>query len=131
MRSAPYVLLQERCRNAAVHFSNLGGAEGGALFLGLRYEKLHAVTVLYRIVELSSGGVSEVVLTLASMGGYENGTDEYFCKTTEAWHGLACAVLLRSAFACVLGLVFKFSRHSICRLPDKKVSRRYGRQTLG
>ena len=40
-------LLQERCRNAAVHFSNLGGAEGGALFLGIRYEKLHAVTALH------------------------------------------------------------------------------------
>ena len=45
---APHTwLLQERCRDAAVYFSNLGGAEGGALFLRLRYEKLHAVTALY------------------------------------------------------------------------------------
>ena len=47
MRSAPTWLLQERCRDVAVHFSNLAGAEGGALFLGLRYEKLHAVIALY------------------------------------------------------------------------------------
>ena len=36
---APHTwLLQERCRDAAVHFSNLGGAEGGALFFGLQCE---------------------------------------------------------------------------------------------
>ena len=61
-------------------------------------------------------------------------TSSYVCKTTEAWHGglpVACAVLLRSAFASVFGLVSKFSRHSICRLRYQKVSRRYGRQTLG
>ena len=49
-------LLKERYRDAAVHFSNLGGAEGGVIFLGLRYKKLGAVTALYgqqnsRIVE--------------------------------------------------------------------------------
>ena len=45
-------LPNERCRDTAVHFSNLGGAEGGALFFGLRYEKLRTVTALYsRIVE--------------------------------------------------------------------------------
>ena len=60
-------------------------------------------------------------------------TSSYACKTTEAWHGLpvACAVLLRSAFASVFGLVSKSSRHSICHLRYQKVSRRYGRQTLG
>ena len=31
-------LLQERCGNAAIHFSILGGAEGGALFFGLQFE---------------------------------------------------------------------------------------------
>ena len=33
----------------------------------------------------------------------------HVCKITEAWHGLlvACAVLLRSAFASVFGLVSK------------------------
>ena len=52
------------------------------------------------------------------------------CKTTEAWHRLACAVL-HLCFAFVFGLVSKFFHHSICRLPYQKVSRHYGRQTLG
>ena len=43
--------------------------------------------------------------------------DEHVCETMEAWLGLACTVLLRLAFACVFGLVFRFSCHSICRLP--------------
>ena len=54
---------------------------------------------------------------LESIDGSENSPDEHVCETTEAWHGLACTVLLRSAFACVFGLVFRFSCHSICRLP--------------
>ena len=70
---------------------------------------------------LSSEGASEVVLTLKSIGSSENGPDEYVCKTTEAQHGLACAVLLHSACACVFSLippVFRFYRHmhSVCRL---------------
>ena len=80
-----------------------------------------------RTVELSSEGVSKLVLTLESIGGSENSPDEHVCETTEAWHGLACTVLLRSAFACVFGLVFRFSCHSICRLRYQKVSMRYGR----
>ena len=80
-----------------------------------------------RTVELLSEGVSKLILTLESKGGCENGTDEYVCETTEAWHGLACTVLLRSAFASVFGLVSKFSCHSICRLRYQKVSMRYGR----
>ena len=84
-----------------------------------------------RTVELSSEGVSKLVLMLESIGGTENSPDEHVCETTEAWHGLACTVLLRSAFAYVFGLVFRFSRHSIYRLRYQKVSMHYGRQTLG
>ena len=66
----------------------------------------------------SSEGASEVVLTLKSIGSSENGPDECVCKTTEARHGLASAVLLRSACACVFSLIFRFYRHmhSVCRL---------------
>ena len=49
--------LQGRSRS----FSNLGGAEGGAVFLGLRYEKLHAEFTVSRTVELSSEDVSKLV----------------------------------------------------------------------
>ena len=84
-----------------------------------------------RTVELWSEGVSKLVLTLESISGSENSPDEHVCETTEAWHGLACTVLLRSSFACMLGLVFRFSCHSICHLRYKKVSMHYGRQTLG
>ena len=52
--------------------------------------------------------------TLKSIGRSENGPDECACKTTEARHRLACAVLLRSACACVFSLVFGFYRHSVC-----------------
>ena len=83
-----------------------------------------------RTVELWSKSVSKLVLT-ESIGGSKNSPDEHVCETTEAWHGLACTVLLCSAFACVFGLIFRFSCHSICRLQYKKVSMCYGWQTLG
>ena len=54
--------------------------------------------------------------TLKSIGSSENGPEECVCKTTEARHGLACVVLLCSACACVFSLVFRFYRHSVCRL---------------
>ena len=47
MRSAPYMVATGTLQGRRRSFSNLGGAEGGALFLGLRYEKFHAETVLY------------------------------------------------------------------------------------
>ena len=51
MRSALYVVATGMLQDAAIHFSNFGGAEGGALFLKLQCEQLHAVTVLYCLVE--------------------------------------------------------------------------------
>ena len=53
--------------------------------------------------------------TLKSIGSSENGPDECVCKTTEARHVLACAVLLRSACACVFSLILRFYRHSVIR----------------
>ena len=47
MRSSPYVVATGTLQGRSHSFSNLGRAEGGAFFLGLRYEKLHAETALY------------------------------------------------------------------------------------
>ena len=69
-----------------------------------------------RTVELSNEGASEVVSTLKSIGSSENGPEECVYETTEARHELACAVLLGSACARVFSLVFRFDRHSACRL---------------
>ena len=44
---APYVVATGTLQGGSRSFSNLGGAEGGPLFLGLRCEKLHAETALY------------------------------------------------------------------------------------
>ena len=71
-----------------------------------------------RTVELSSEGVSEVGLTLESIGGSENGPDYYVCKNTEARYELACAVLLCSATSlwlpsCVFSLVSRSSGISV------------------
>ena len=96
---APHTwLLQEHCRDAAIHFSNLGGAEGRALFLRQQYEKLHAVTALYcqqnsRIVKRRC---FNSCFHVGQCMWWRNGSDEYVCKTTEARHELACAVLLCS-----------------------------------
>ena len=126
-------LLQERCRDAAVHFQIWVEQKAELSFSECNTKscKLQQCFTVSRTVELSSEGVSKLVLTLESKGGSENSPDEHVCETTEAWHGLACTVLLRSAFASVFGLVFRFSCHSICRLWYQKVSMRYGRQTLG
>ena len=126
-------LLQERCRDAAVHFQiwveqkaelSFSDWDAKSCMLKQRF-------TVSRTAELSSKGVSKLVLALESIGGSENSPDEHVCKTTEAWHGLACTMLLRSAFACMFGLVFRFSCHSICRLRYQKVSMCYRRQTLG
>ena len=60
-------------------------------------------------------------------GGGENGPDECVCKTTEAWHGLVCAVLLHSSCACVLAL---YSGFLTTVFAATHVSRCYRRQTL-
>ena len=118
MQSAPYVVATGTLQGRSHSFSNLGGAEGGAAFLGLGYEScmLKQCFTVSRTVELLSEGASKLVLTLESIGGSENSSDEHVCETTEAWHGSACTVLLRSAFACVFGLIFRFSCHSIWHL---------------
>ena len=59
-------------------------------------------------------GASEVVLMLKSIGSSEKGPEVCVCKTTEALHELACAVLLGSACTCVFSLVLRFYRHSAC-----------------
>ena len=69
-----------------------------------------------RTVKLSSEGASEVVSMLKNIGSSESSPDECVCQTTEARHGLASAVLLRSACACVFSLIFRFYGHSVCSL---------------
>ena len=121
-------LLQERCRDAAVHFQIWVEQKADLSFLDCDTKScmLKQCFTVSRIVELSSEGVSKLVLTLESIVGSENSPDEHVCETTEAWHGLACTVLLRSTLSCMFGLVFRFSCHSICRLRYQKVSVRYG-----
>ena len=70
---------------------------------------------------------SEVVSTLESRGGGENVPDGCVRKTTEAWHGLVCAVMLRSASACMLA---SYSGFLATAFAATKVSRCYRRQTL-
>ena len=47
MQSAPYVVATGTLQGRSHSFSNLGGAEGRALFLRQPYEKLYAVTAVY------------------------------------------------------------------------------------
>ena len=76
-----------------------------------------------------SKGVSEVVLTLASIGGSENGPDEHVRKTTEARHKLACAVVL--VLACLASypgfLVITFAACHTRRLVGATDSKRWPR----
>ena len=126
-------LLQKRCRDAAVHFQNWVEQKVELSFSDSHTKScpLKQCFTVSRTAELSSEGVSKLVLTLESIGSSENSRDEHVCETTEAWHGLACTMLLRSVFACMFGLVFRFSCHSICPLRYQKVSMCYGQQMLG
>ena len=77
-------LLQERCRDAAVHFQSWVEQTTELSFSDCDTKScmLKQHFTVSRTVELSSEGVSKLVLTLDSIGGRENSPDEHVCETT-------------------------------------------------
>ena len=75
-------MLQERCRDAAVHFQIWVEQKAELSFLDCDTKScmLKQRFTVSRIVELSSEGVSKLVLTLESIGGSENSLTSMFVK---------------------------------------------------